>query len=280
MPQQERPQDQLAQAQLLRHQHPYLPGGNAQHPPGRARHRAQEYALAGEQADLAQELRRAIRGDNRLAWLAVPLDDPDPTCQHHDQVITHIPVGKQHIAGGNVVLTAIPAQHLKLGRVQDWAAPSLGLLRRTRAAPGGGARRRSRSVRALRAARTLPHRVPATSLTRRTAAGPWPAGAAAQAGYALPGRSDCTCPQLVATMHHARHIGGPILIGLDVGIDYVAPFTGHFPLSPQQGCDRLPVVEGQRAEQAIGHHRADLARALAGLGATLSRLGNCRHQHR
>jgi hypothetical protein len=33
------------------------------------------------------------------------------------------------------------------------------------------------------------------------------------------------------------------------------------------------VVEGQRAEQAIGHHRADLARVLAGFGATLSRLG-------
>jgi hypothetical protein len=62
-------------------------------------------------------------------------------------------------------------------------------------------------------------------------------------------------------MHHARHIGGPIGIGIGVGIDYVAPFNGHFPLSPQQGCDRLPAVEGQRAEQAMGHHRADLARA-------------------
>ncbi len=31
-------------------------------------------------------------------------------------------------------------------------------------------------------------------------------------------------------------------------------------------------MEGQRPGQAIGHHRADLARALAGLGATLSRL--------
>src|SRR5690348_16409382 len=174
MPQQERPQDQLAQAQLLRHQHPYLPGGNAQHPPGRARHRAQEYVLAGEQADLAQELRRAIRRDNRLARLTVPFDDPDPTCQHRDQVITHIPVGKQHIAGGNVVLTAIPAQYLKLRRVQDRAAPSLGLLRAPR-----------------------PLRL--------------------------------TCPRLVATMRHARHIGAPILTGLGVGIDYVAPFYRALP---------------------------------------------------
>jgi hypothetical protein len=33
-------------------------------------------------------------------------------------------------------------------------------------------------------------------------------------------------------MRHARHIGGPILIGLGIGIgiDYVALFTGHFPL--------------------------------------------------
>jgi hypothetical protein len=31
-------------------------------------------------------------------------------------------------------------------------------------------------------------------------------------------------------------------------------------------------VEGQRAEQAIGHHRADLARARPTSGATLSRL--------
>jgi hypothetical protein len=163
VPQQERPQDQLAQAQLLRHQHPYLPDGNPQHPPGRAGHRAQEYALPGQQADLAQELRRAVRGDDRFPRLAAQFDDPDPASQHHNQVITHIPVGEQHIADGNVMLTAIPAQHLKLRRVQDRAASSLGLLRRTRAAHGGGARRRSGSARAFRAARTLPHRVPATS---------------------------------------------------------------------------------------------------------------------
>ena len=40
------------------------------------------------------------------------------------------------------------------------------------------------------------------------------------ARYALPGRSDCTCPRLVATMHHGRHMGGSILTGLGVRIDY------------------------------------------------------------
>lgn len=163
MPEQERPQDQLAEAQFLSHEHPHLPGGNAQHPPGRARHRAQVRALPGEQADFAKELRRAVRRDNRLAWLAAALDDPDLTCQQHDQVITHVPIGKQHVAGGNVMLAAVPAQHLKLRRVQDRTTPGLGLLHRTPAAPGGGARRGSRSVGALMAACTLPHRVPATS---------------------------------------------------------------------------------------------------------------------
>jgi hypothetical protein len=32
-------------------------------------------------------------------------------------------------------------------------------------------------------------------------------------------------------------------------------------------------MEGQRAEQAMGHHRADLARARPASGGTLSRLG-------
>ncbi len=174
MPQQECPQDQLAEAQLLRHEHPHLLDGNAQHAPGRARHRAQVRTLPGQQADFAEELRRAVRRDNRLAWLAVPLDDPDLTCQHHDQVISHVPVGKQHLASRNVMLAAVPAQHLKLRRVQDRATPGLGLLRRTPGAPGGGARRRSRSVMALRAARTLRHHVPATSSQGEPPPGPGP----------------------------------------------------------------------------------------------------------
>ena len=179
-----------------------------------------EYALPGQQADFAEKLRRAVRRDNRLARLAAALDDPDLTCQHHDQVITHVPIGKQHLAGGNVMLAAVPAQHLKLRRVQDRATPGLGRLRRTPGAPGGGARRRSRSVGAIRAARTLPHRVPATSSQGEPPPTPGRQEPLVPARYALPGRSDCTCPRLVATMHHGRHMGGSILTGLGVRIDY------------------------------------------------------------
>ena len=82
----------------------------------------------------------------------------DLTGQHHDQVIGHVPVGKQHVSRGHVVLAAVPAQHLKLRRVQDRAAPGRSLLRSSPAAPGREARRRSSSVSALRAACALPHR--------------------------------------------------------------------------------------------------------------------------
>jgi hypothetical protein len=176
VPEQERPQDQLAEAGLLRHDHPHLLHRNAQHPPGRGRHRAQVRPLAGEQADLAQELRPAMSRDNRLARLAAALDDPRLTGQHHDQVIGHVPVGEQHVSGGHVVLTAVPAQHLKLRHVQDRAAPGLSLLRSSLAAPGRGARRRSSSVRALKAACALPHRGPATSSQRQPPPAPGPQG--------------------------------------------------------------------------------------------------------
>ena len=76
MPKQERPQDQLAETWLLRHDHPHPLHRNAQHPSGRARHRAQVSPLAGEQPDLAQELRPAIRRDDRLARLTAALNDP------------------------------------------------------------------------------------------------------------------------------------------------------------------------------------------------------------
>src|SRR5712691_6318472 len=146
MPEQERPQDQLAETGLLRHDHPHLLHRNAQHPPGRAGHRAQVSPLAGEQADLAQELRPAINRDNRLARLTAALDDPRLTGQYHDQVIRHVPFGEQHLSLGHVVLTAVPAQHIKLRHVQDRAAPRLSLLRSSPAAPGRGVRRRSSCV--------------------------------------------------------------------------------------------------------------------------------------
>ena len=59
-------------------------------------------------------------------------------CQQHDQVISHVPVGKQHVSRGHLVLTAVAAQHLKLRHIQDRAAPGLSLLRSCPAAPGRG----------------------------------------------------------------------------------------------------------------------------------------------
>src|SRR5277367_431573 len=117
MPEQKGPQDQLAETRLLRHDHPHLLDGNAQHPPGRGCYRAQVGALTGEQADLAEELRPAIRGDDCLAWLAVALDEPDLTSQYYEQVIGQIPGGEQHISRAHVALSPVSAQHLKLRRV-------------------------------------------------------------------------------------------------------------------------------------------------------------------
>src|SRR4029077_13847158 len=97
-------------------------------------YRAQVGALAREQADLAQELRPAIRGDNRFARLATALNEPYLTSQHHEQVIGQIPVGEQHLSGAHVLLSPVSAQHLKLRRVQDRTAPGLDLRRK---APGG-----------------------------------------------------------------------------------------------------------------------------------------------
>ena len=134
MPEQEGPQDQLAETGLLRHDHPHLLHGDAQHPPSRARYRAQVGALAREQADLAEELRRAIRGDDCLARLAMALDEPDLTSQHHEQVIGQIPGGEQHLSGAHVALSPVSAQHLKLRRVQHRTAPGLDLRRKV---PGG-----------------------------------------------------------------------------------------------------------------------------------------------
>src|SRR5260370_24738319 len=129
MPEEERPQDQLAEAELLGHAPPYLAHGNAQHPPSRAGRRAEIDPLPGEEANLAKELRPAVRRDNRLPRLAAALDNLGFTGQKHDQVIGHITVGEQHIPGGYVVLPPLPSHHLKLRTPQDRAAPPLTLLR-------------------------------------------------------------------------------------------------------------------------------------------------------
>jgi hypothetical protein len=122
VPEQERAQDQVTEAGLVGHDGAQLRDGNRQDAPSRSGHRRQVGALPGEHADLAQELRPAVPGDERRSGLAVPLDDLGGAVQHHDQVIGLVPVGEQHLAGGHVTLSAVPAQNLKLGRVQDRGA--------------------------------------------------------------------------------------------------------------------------------------------------------------
>ena len=114
-----------------------MPGGQIA-----ARHGTQVGPLAGEEPDLADELRRAVGRDDRLARLAVALEDPDLAGQHHDQVVGVVAVGEQHISGGYVLFTAVPAQHLKLGcgQVTPLAGPSVllaGFLLACRGRPRG-----------------------------------------------------------------------------------------------------------------------------------------------
>ena len=106
--------------------HAQLRGGNRQDPPGRGGHRGQIRTLPGEHADLAQELGPAVPGDERGAGPAIPLDDLGGAVQHHDQVISLVPVGEQHLASSHVTLGAVPAQHLQLAGVQGRGPPRRG----------------------------------------------------------------------------------------------------------------------------------------------------------
>jgi hypothetical protein len=126
VPEQEGAQDQVAEAGFAGHDDTQLRHGNRQDPPGRGGHRGQVGTLPGEHADLAQELRPAVPGDERGAGPAIPLDDLGGAVQHHDQVIGLVPVGEQHLASGHVALGAVPAQHLKLIGVQDGRPPRRG----------------------------------------------------------------------------------------------------------------------------------------------------------
>jgi len=123
VPEQEGAQDQVAEAGFVGHDHAQLRDGHRQDPAGRGSHRRQVGTLPGQHADLAQELRPAVPGDDRGAGPAVPLDDLGGAVQHDDQVVRLVPVGEQHLAGGHVTLRAVPAQHLQLGGVQLRGSP-------------------------------------------------------------------------------------------------------------------------------------------------------------
>ena len=95
VPQEEGPEDQLAQVELLGHDDPQLLGRDAQHPARRDRHGGEVHALAGEQTDLPEELRRSVAGDDALVGAAAVLDDLGLTGEEDDQVVGLVPIGEQ-----------------------------------------------------------------------------------------------------------------------------------------------------------------------------------------
>ena len=123
MTQQEGPQDEVAQAWLLRHDPAQLRDRNGEDPPCGGGDGAQEGALPGEHANLAQKLRRTVAGDDPCPRMAVTLDDVGRARQQHDQVVGLVAIGEQHITSSHVAFAAVFAQHSKLGRIQDRRTP-------------------------------------------------------------------------------------------------------------------------------------------------------------
>src|SRR6516225_1640391 len=70
---QEGPQDEVAQAWLLRHDPSQLRDRYGQDPPCGGGDGAEEGALPGEHADLAEKLRRTVAGHHTCPWPAVTL---------------------------------------------------------------------------------------------------------------------------------------------------------------------------------------------------------------
>jgi hypothetical protein len=121
--QQEGPQDQVAQPWLLRHDPAQLRDRYRQDPPCGGDDGAEEGALPGQHADLTEKLRRAVTGDHARPRLAVTLDDVGRAREQHDQVVGLVAIGEQHITRSHGAFAAIPAQHTKLGRIQDRRTP-------------------------------------------------------------------------------------------------------------------------------------------------------------
>jgi hypothetical protein len=55
--------------------------------------------------------------------MAVTLDDVGRAREQHDQIVGIVAVGEQHITSSHVAFAAVPAQHSKLGRIQDRRTP-------------------------------------------------------------------------------------------------------------------------------------------------------------
>jgi hypothetical protein len=116
---QESPQEKVAQAGLLGHDPAQLLDRYGQHPARSGGHGAQERPLPGENADLTEELRGTVAGDDSSLRTAVSLDDVGRAGEQHDQVVVLVAVGEQHLTGRHGALAAVPAQHRKLIRIQD-----------------------------------------------------------------------------------------------------------------------------------------------------------------
>ena len=123
MTEQEGPQDEVAQVWLLRHDPAQLRDRNCEYPPCGGGDGAQEGALPGEHADLAEKFRRTIAGDDTCPGLAVTLDDVGRAREQDDQVVGLVAVSEQHIPGSHVAFAAVPAQYSKLSRIQDRRTP-------------------------------------------------------------------------------------------------------------------------------------------------------------
>jgi hypothetical protein len=110
----ERTQNQVAEAGFIGQHDAQLRNGNREESPARGGHCGQVGVLAGKHADLTEELRPTVAGDERGVRVAIPLDDLGGSVQDDDQVIRLVPVGEQDVAGSHVALGAVPTQDLKL----------------------------------------------------------------------------------------------------------------------------------------------------------------------
>ncbi|HVC71557.1 MAG TPA: hypothetical protein VNC61_14985 [Acidimicrobiales bacterium] len=75
--------------------------------------------LSGEEADLAQEFRRAVADDDGFGGLAAVLDDVDGAVDEDDEVVGPVAGGEEDFTGCDVELASVAAEVLELGRIED-----------------------------------------------------------------------------------------------------------------------------------------------------------------
>jgi hypothetical protein len=90
------------------------------------RHRGQKRPLTGQEADLSQELTRAVGGNERFWTAAVVDENVHLAIEDHYQVVIFIALGEQNLAGRDFLLCPIPAHGLELCGVQNGRTARLG----------------------------------------------------------------------------------------------------------------------------------------------------------